>query len=192
MSVLSMCVAGLLALSFAAPCSAKRILRFAKVKTTVSVERTADGTITVKAVIASRNPKCIPRNVERLRNRDGYFHFIGGALMYGTVTKNAYPTGGYGSPPNNGWLSPFSRPSRTRWIWRAVWPANASVSVSNNEPHPPLFPGSYKTTVAAASGLTLGGGDATAKVKYWRNGNKIKLTCGGSEIPERKRISIFS
>ncbi len=172
LAVSSIGIIGLLALSFAAPGDAKRVLKFAKVKATVSAARAADGTITVKAAFTTSNPRCFSKQVVR-RLRDGYFHLVGGALYY-----NA--TDGYGGPPNRGWLLPDSRPSRTRWIWKAVWPGDAPVTVENHSD--PDLPRNYRSTVGDASGLRLIGNSPNGKIKNRRGGIKFKLTCRGSEV----------
>jgi hypothetical protein len=171
LAVLSILIIGSLCLTFAAPSGAKRIIKVFKVKSAVSVQRTADGTITVKAVCTTQHPICFSKKMVR-RLSEGYFHNVGGALYYTEAD-------GYGSPPDHGWLSPVSRPSRTRWIWKAVWPGDTRVYP---ESHNPGLPYPYRTTVSAATRLHLGGGPPGGKIKFRRNGVKIKLLCGGPEI----------
>jgi hypothetical protein len=173
-AILSILISGSLALTFAPPVGAKRIIKRFRVKSAVSVNRATDGTISVRVVFTTRNPVCFSKKIIK-RERDGFFHIVSGALYYADAD-------GYGGPPDHGLLSPVSRPSRTRWIWEAVWPGDAPVFP---ETHNPDLPYPYRTTVAAASELALLGNPPGGKIKYRRRGTKVRLLCGGSEINKR-------
>jgi hypothetical protein len=172
----------LLTLAFAAPSNAKRIYKTIPTHVAISATRTADGTVTVKAVFTSSDPHCL--SADRWRKlSDGYSHEVGGGLEYGGPW-NGYPIGADGyATPSGGWLSPISPAAKSPFVWQAIYPGKLTVKV-HDERDEAGEARNYTTTVAAASGIAVGAsapanfkGKTYYKYAYNQGGNRVILKC---------------
>lgn len=165
--------ASLLALASASPGSAKTIHKSAPTGQERSVNRSADGTITLEGRYTSPNPHCLEKKRWKTLS-DGYYH----------EGFDAYPVfgGKIGTAPNGGYLVPVSPFERSPLVWKAVWPgAGYSYLGSGGQPD-------EKKLISEADVVKLfywiphSGTPSFPKKAYYTtyrdHGNTIKLTCG--------------
>src|SRR3954470_5303085 len=161
----------------AVPPASAAIKESASTRYALSASRAADGTIMATARVTSTNDRCLPlQRFTPLQLRDGYFHlFDTSELLYEHISK-PWPREKVGGSPV--WFqAPSSRAGNSPFIWHSVEPGNAQALVGKNTE------AAHKEPVANATGIVLYGPTAPAdnnkpfKVKYFRHGEKVLLTC---------------
>jgi hypothetical protein len=160
-------------LASAATSSAKTIHKSAPTGQERSVNRAADGTITLEGRYTSPNPHCLEKKRWKTLS-DGNYH----------EGFDAYPVfnGGIGTAPNGGWLAPVSPFGRSPLVWKAVWPGTASSYLLSGEDSGKKVLISETDLVKFFYWIPHSGTPGLPKKAYYttykEHGNTIELTCG--------------
>jgi hypothetical protein len=193
-SVIVLGIVGVLTLGTAPAGAVKVIHKVVATHIALSATKASDGTITARGVFTSSNPRCLSSKRTKPFSSGQYSNF-GSVLLYGASLPGDH-TGqdGNGGPPGNGRLAPVSPAGRSPWIWEAVWAGSAPIGVENR--HNKSLPYTYKSTVAGASAVELGGylGSvnrlnvlAPYEVTYQQGKTVVKLVC--PKVSEQRIIS---
>jgi hypothetical protein len=171
-ALVGIAAATLLALANASPGSAKTIHKSAPTGQERSVNRSADGTITLEGRYTSPNRHCLEAKRWTKLSDGNYHNGFDAVLIFSDGIEGA-------SPPDGGWLLPVSPAGRSPYVWKAVWPGSALVTVRTKA-------GYIKEPVSAATSLkfyywlpsSIGSSRAPYETSYKEHGNTIELTCG--------------
>jgi hypothetical protein len=180
-------VAGLLLLSVAAAAAKPKIHQSVPTRSSFSVTRAADGTITAKVSYISKDPRCLAAKRFKRAGQKNLYPEILSTLFFGgaySVEGKEYPVGakGSGRPPNEGTFNPVSPFGKSPLVWEAVFPGNAPVAVtnfqSNLERHTTLSVAEASALeVLAAAPVSKGQGLEYFKVAFDRGGKRVILEC---------------
>jgi hypothetical protein len=164
-----------------------KIYKSVPTRSSFSVTRAADGTITAKVSYISSDPRCLaPKRFKRAGQRNLYPEILSNLFYGGSYVSEGreFPAGakGFGRPPNLGTFKPVTPFGKSPLVWEGVFPGNSPVEVtnlqSNSERH-------YTATVAEASSLEVlaaapvskGQGLDYFKVAFDRGGKRVILKC---------------